>query len=155
MHYQDIRPRIKSGDLIGFSHHNPASHVVQVATKSIYSHVAIAWAAAERVYVFEAVQPLVRIFPLSKLLPFYWCEINKDLNDEALNFLNSVVGDCYSVADCIRALKGDTTLDNRWQCAELGREAMRKNGHIVDCKATPRDMMGWGAGFNIPILVTE
>jgi len=155
MQYNDTRPQIQSGDLIGFSHHNPASIVVQKATGSIYSHVAIAWVVGERVYVFEAVQPLVRIFPLSKLLPFYWCEIKKPLNDDSLNFLNFAVGSEYSLKDCIRAFMGETTDDNRWQCAELCREALRKNDHAVNIPATPKDLMGWGAGISTPVLVTK
>ena len=153
MKYSDIRSKIVSGDLIAFEHHNPASRLVQVTTRSAYSHIAIAWVVSDRVYVFEAVQPLVRIYPLSKLAPFYWCNIGKDLNQKALNFLNSNVGARYSLVDCINAFLGETTDDDKWQCAELCRQAKRLNGHDIDCKATPGAMMDWGSAFNPPVLV--
>lgn len=154
MRYQAIRPLIKSGDIIAFAHgHKPVGKVVQLVTGSPYTHVAISWVVADRVYVFEAVQPLVRIFPLSKLTPFYWCGLNGDLNENALEFLNSVVGDRYSLADCYRSVTGETTTDNRWQCAELCREGQRRNGNTVNCKATPKEIVQWATTFGVALLV--
>lgn len=154
MQYSDIRDKITTGDIIGFCHgHKPVGKIVQLVTRSPYTHVATAWVTDGRVYVFEAVQPLVRIFPLSKLTPFYWVKIPGGLNEDALEFANSIVGERYSLMDCIRSVTGDTTDDNRWQCAEMTREIQRRNGRTVKYKATPRDMITWGSIFNKPILI--
>lgn len=153
MKYEDYRSKIQTGDIIGFSRSKPVAAIIKFFTKSIYSHVGTAFVAYDRVYVIEAVQPYIRIYPLSRLLPFYHCSINKELNQNALDFLHSTVGDRYSIKDCIRAYLAETTTDNRWQCAEHVRYAQRLNGQIVNSKATPGAIMNWADKFNGTMLV--
>ena len=82
-HYANIRQHIKSGDLLAWSHRAPwwASlrdckiALVRLFTRSEYCHVGIAWVLGGRVFVIEAVKPEVRIYPLSKLAPFYWVQV--------------------------------------------------------------------------------
>lgn len=156
MKYSDARPRITTGDLIAFEHTSSlAGKLIHMVTQSVFTHVACAWAVADRVYVFEAVQPRVRVFPLSKLVPFYWCPVPNWLNEDAFEFAHSLVGDRYSIMDCIRAITGDTTPNNRWQCAELYRAIQRKNGLQNSFKATPRHQVEWATQFGAPILVKE
>ena len=71
--YSEYRDQIKSGDLLAWSHrgfrswHDFKVQAVRLFTQSEYSHVGIAWVVGGRVFVIEAVEPRVRIFPLSKL----------------------------------------------------------------------------------------
>lgn len=156
MQYEEVRGQIRSGDIISFVHGDKiAGKVVQIATRMPDTHVAIAWVTSGRVYVFEAVQPLVRIFPLSKLLPFYWLNINVGLTDGALELANSVVGNRYSLADCWRSVTGETTSDDRWQCAELVREILRWNGLTVDCPAIPGELRKWGLKYCTPLFIED
>lgn len=154
MNYQEARKHLRTGDVIGFVHgYFPVGKVVQWVTRSLYTHVAVVIRENDRVLVVEAKQPYVRIFPASRLTPFYWCALRGDLNQDAKNFAYSIVGDRYSLADCYRSVTGETTDDNRWQCAELVRTVHRKNGADARCKATPADIMKWAGSFSKTIFV--
>lgn len=66
-----IEPKIKDGDILLCAAHDPFSRLIAWATKSPWSHVAIAyrWPALNRVMAFEAVQKLgVRAVPLEKFI---------------------------------------------------------------------------------------
>ena len=66
--YQDVRALVKDGDILLCSATDPMSRTIQWATRSPWSHVAIAFRMEEidRVLVLEAVQQIgVRCIPLS------------------------------------------------------------------------------------------
>jgi hypothetical protein len=54
MQYFEIRPFIKSGDLIAFRGTGLSSWFVRWYTKSNYSHVGIAWIVGERILIIES-----------------------------------------------------------------------------------------------------
>jgi hypothetical protein len=101
--YSEIRSQIKSGDLLAFRHegwkswHDFKVQLVRMFTRSEYSHVAVAWVVGERVMVVEAVEPCVRIFPLSKLGSFYWIPLNapwkKETEEKALSYVGHLERD--------------------------------------------------------------
>jgi hypothetical protein len=122
--YKDLRSTIKSGDIVAWSHNG----IVRLFTGSEYSHVGTAWVVGERVFVIEAVQPMVRIYPLSKLLPFYHISSLGDWTQEAEEFALSQVGTNYSVMDAIRSYFGKISPDGNWQCAELAAAIAKLNG---------------------------
>ena len=128
MNYDQIRQQIRSGDILAWTHkgwksfYDAQVQLVRMATRSEYSHIGIAWVVAGRVFVIEAVVPQVRIYPLSKEVPFYWIPCGKNYwNDEVEEYTLNKVGDEYSKLQAIMAFfnKIRTAEDNMWQCSEL------------------------------------
>jgi hypothetical protein len=69
--YAVLRPQIRDGDLMLCSAHDLGSRAIRWATKSVWSHVAIAFRLEEldRVLILEAVQKIgVRAVPLSDFI---------------------------------------------------------------------------------------
>jgi hypothetical protein len=141
MIYDDARPLMKSGDVVAFRHNNIASRIIRAATGSDYSHVGMVWPVAGRVMILEAVMPKIRIFPLSKLLPFYWVSCNRPLTLEAEEYALSRVGEDYSIAEAIRGYFGLTSDNKKWQCAEYVLSVLKANGSELPGKETPSDVV--------------
>jgi hypothetical protein len=162
MRYAEARPRIQSGDLIAFKHEGWGSlkdiecQIIRIATRSEYSHVGIAWPVAGRVMILEAVVPMIRIFPLSKLLPFYWISLGKPLTPKAEEFALSRIGDEYSKLEAIRGYFGFTEVNQKWECAEYARSVLNTSGWSFCGKDIPSNLVYealWQNG--ILNLVTE
>jgi hypothetical protein len=163
MLYEDIRPKIRAGDLIAFSNESWGSkadfqsQLVRIFTRSEYSHVGVAWPIGGRVMLLEAVVPEIRIFPLSKLLPFYHLPVTGTAGEwtaDVEEYALSRVGQKYSKLEAIKGLFGWTEAGNkRWQCAEYVLEVLRRAGLGIDCHATPtnlvREAMSLGAPLNM------
>lgn len=149
MRYADIRPQIRSGDLLTWSHREPwyrswydfKISLVRAFTKSEYSHVGTAWVIGERVFVIEAVTPLVRIFPLSKLTPFYLLPLNAPWSPAALEFALSKVGEPYSQLQAMQAFFKLPKEDSFWECAELTRLIAKQDGINLGESAVPADVV--------------
>jgi hypothetical protein len=144
MNYLEARSKIKSGDLLAWSHrgwgtwHDIKIQAVRFFTQSEYSHVATAWCVGDRVFVIEAVQPLVRIYPLSKLGEFYWLPLNCNWNDKALDYALSKVGESYSQMQAITAFfKTLEKEDSLWECAELAARVSALAGFDLGTVYTP------------------
>jgi hypothetical protein len=148
MDYSLARDQIKSGDVIALSHDQWGSwydlqiQAVRMFTESEYSHIALAWVFAGRVFLIESVEPVVRILPLSNLADkgFYHIPIGVDYTEAELEFLMSKVGVTpYSKLEAIlayfkKAKIGDTRVE---ECAKLAIEARRLSGIDLGDKATP------------------
>ena len=159
MNYAKARETIKTGDLLAWSHGSLRSWkdfqvmLVRVFTRSEYSHVGLAWVANGRVFIIEAVGTGVRIFPLSRELPFYWVQKPSPLTQEAIEFLFARIGAPYSKWQAILAGIGALAKgkDDRWQCAELVLSALALDDDgFGDINATPtavvkEAMRQWGA----------
>lgn len=152
MNYEDIRPRIKSGDLIALSHDAWCSlydiqvQAVRLFTQSEYSHVCVAWVFGGRVFVIESVEPKVRIMPLSNMLDigFYWIPTDVPMTDRELEFSMSKVGlGSYSKIQAIAAQLDmlEIGADNEWECAELTIMQRRQSGLDLGPKATPSEVV--------------
>lgn len=145
MKYAEARPQIRSGDLLAWSHRGWGSwydiqiQMVRVFTQSEYSHVGVAWVTAGRVFALEAVQTGVRIFPLSRLLPFYWVPLGGAWAAEVEAWALAQVGEPYSKWQAVLAGLGLLRAgeDNIWQCAEYAQEVARRQGTPLPGKATP------------------
>jgi hypothetical protein len=144
MKYECARPTIVSGEVLAWSHRGFKSfydakiQLVRFFTRSEYSHVGIAWVVGGRVLVIEAVTPLVRIYPLSKLGSFYRLSDPVAWTPEVETFALSHVGQGYSQWQAIKAFFGiavDT--DGLAQCAELVRGIIRESGVPCEVDATP------------------
>lgn len=146
LNYTDIRHKIKSGDVLAWSGgswktlHGIQVNLVRMATMSEYSHVGVAWVVGGRVFVIEAVVPQVRIYPLSKEIPFYWISCGKDYwNNDIEQETLSKVGDKYSKYQAIMAFFHSVALgtDKKWQCAEFVGYLLNKGGLFDKYIATP------------------
>lgn len=148
MQYDEARGRFETGDIIALSHGQWASlydlqiQAVRVATESEYSHIAIVWAFAGRVFLIESVEPVVRIFPLSNLQDegFYHIPIGIDFTNQELEFLMSKVGVTpYSKWEGILAYFKKAHLDSTEveECAKLAIQARKLSGVDLGDKATP------------------
>lgn len=130
---------------------------VRIATQSEYCHIGVAWVTGGRVFVLEAVSPQVRIFPLSKLLPFYYVEMPNYWNAEVEERALSRVGNLYSKKQAImaflRSLKNGA--DNQWQCAEYTIDVAKTSGVLPEeTQATPSAVISQlqEAGLSVSII---
>lgn len=148
MKYTEIRDQIKSGDLIALSHYKWASwydlqvQAVRFGTQSEYSHVAIAWVFAGRVFVIESVVPFIRIVPLSLMDKegFYWIPMDREMSDTELEFAMSEVGvGEYSKWEAIKAQFKQIKIakGGLWECAKFVIVARKMSGIDLGDKATP------------------
>lgn len=145
MRYGEARAHLKSGDLLAWSHERWGSwydlkiQLVRMATRSEYCHVGVAWVVGGRVFTIEAVSAGVRIFPLSRLLPFYWLALPNEWTDEAETWALSQVGLPYSQWQAVLAGLGllRPGADARWECAELLVELAPFTGVFLGTRATP------------------
>lgn len=128
MKYSTVRPAIKSGDVLAWSHRKLRSWydfkimLVRLFTMSEYSHVGLAVVMGGRVWVLEAVTPRIRLVPLSNLLPCYVVSGNKMTKEEINSALDWVGrGDVeYSQIEAIKGYLGkNDRADGAVQCAEL------------------------------------
>jgi hypothetical protein len=143
MIYSKAREQIRSGDILAWTHRSWKTwydfkiQMVRLFTQSEYSHVATAWVIGDRVFVIEAVTPLVRIFPLSKLGSFYWIPTNCKWSDTAEEFALDKVGQGYSQLQAIQAFFGKVTNDDKWECAELASRIAEIDGIDLGKLYTP------------------
>ncbi len=162
MKYSDIRPLIKSGDIIAWSEggwtnwHDIQVSLVRMFTQSEYSHVGVAYVIGGRVFVVEAVVPLIRIFPLSKLTPFYYFESPKSWWSNSMEeSLLAKVGLPYSKWEAIKAFIGmDTDGTENWECAKLVTQTMKTvDSNFDNLKDTPTDVVKFlQEEHNIPAI---
>lgn len=142
MHYKYVRDSIKSGDVLAWSHRSGwfkswydfKINLVRLFTRSEYSHVGVAWVFGGRVFVLESVTPLVRVVPLSNLLPAYHLAMPTEMTDQQLERGLSLVGKGrYSEGEAaLAALDKNNLTNDRWQCAEYTKFVLD-----LDCQATP------------------
>ena len=141
--YKEQRPKIKSGDILAWSHrgwrnwHDIKVQMVRMFTQSEYSHVGVAWVVGGRVFVIEAVMPIARIFPLSKLGSFYHVPMEANWSEVAEEYALSHVGDEYSQLQAIKAYFKSLGNDNTSECAALVISVLSRDGIFLNCKATP------------------
>ena len=143
MKYTHVRPTIRSGDLLAFSHGSWRSwndikvNLVRIFTRSTYSHVGLAWVVAGRVFVLEAVKPKVRIYPLSQSGAFYLVGQGAPWRSTTEEFAMAMVGYDYSEFDAISAYFERLEPGKVCQCAAYVREVMLKDSIDLGCRLTP------------------
>lgn len=158
MTYDQIRPLIKTGDLLAFSHQSRGSwhdfqmHMVRKATESEFSHVGLAYVIYDRVFILEAVSSGVRMFPLSRALPFYLVSNPKELSNAALEWAFQNIGNKYEskwrmLLD--HFIDIDLKTNHRFQCAEYVNNILAFNGQEMTRVDTPSAiiataMQHWG-----------
>lgn len=152
MKYSEIKSKIKSGDIIALSHYKWASwydfqvQMVRVFTQSEFTHVGLVWEVAGRLFVIEAVEPVVRITPLSHCAEegFYWAPLNTPISDEELEFALSKVGKAkYSKWQAIKSQFKSLKVgeDDLFECAEFVICARKLSGVNLGDVATPSEVV--------------
>jgi hypothetical protein len=161
MKYADVRSKLKSGDLLAWSHrpwdtfYDVKIQAVRMITRSEYSHVGICWISAGRVWVIEAVQPRVRIYPLSKLGEFYYTTLDvawtQDVEDAALEH----IGVEYRQLDAIRAYFDMLESGKVSECAALALVVSMSGGVYLGDRATPDAVMREAQRLGNPTYLIE
>jgi len=144
--YVEIRDQIKTGDLLAWSGggwsswHDILVKGVRVGTQSEFAHVGVACVLAGRVFIIESVSSGVRLFPLSRELPFYWIKRPVPLSDKGLEWAFRHLGFEYEsklkmVWSFItgRPLNGN----KRFQCTELAKAIYAEDGEAFNGPDTP------------------
>lgn len=141
--YSTYRNDIKSGDLLAWSHRRWGSlydfkiQMVRMFTRSEYSHVGVAWVVAGRVFVIEAVEPKVRIYPLSKLGDFYHTRMNAPWRPETEEAAIGFVGHKYSQLHAVEAFFEPLADGDVSECAALVLQVYKQDGIDLGSRATP------------------
>lgn len=147
MEYKDIRSQIRSGDILAFStsgwdtFKHVVSQVIRLVTRSDYNHTGTAWVVGGRVFIIEAVEPLVRIYPLSEKGDFFWVPSSVVWTPDVEEFALSQVGDSYSIWDAIVAPFRDPKSNGSWQCTQLTKAIANKGGMNLQSTPTPANMV--------------
>lgn len=147
--YAQARPSIRSGDLLAWTHrawrswYDVQIQAVRFFTQSEYSHVGVAWWAGDKLLVLEAVGAGVRIFPLSRLTPFYWLPMKADWAPEVEAWALDQVGLPYSKWQAVLAGLGllRAGADNVWQCAEYAQQVLDRLGVPLEGTPTPANLV--------------
>lgn len=152
MKYNDCRKLIQTGDVLAWSEGGPPTswrniqlNLVKMGTMSQFNHVGLAYVLAGRVFVVEAVVPEIRIFPLSKELPFYYLQTPFRLNDEQEAKLMKRVGLPYSKWEAVKsAFSKDTNGQSVWECAKLVNQTLLDfDPGFDDLNDTPGDTVDY------------
>lgn len=143
--YKNIRPAIKSGDILAWTHRKWTSWydikvmMVRLFQLSEYCHVGLALVEDGRVWVLEAVTPYVRKVPLSDELPCYVITGNGLTEEQKLKAISLVGKAEYSQWEAIKAFFGKNTLnDDRIECAEYVCQILD-----LPCKAIPTTVVDY------------
>lgn len=143
MKYTDVRPLIRSGDMLAFNHGDwntidgIKTQVVHMATRSTYSHVGLAWVVGGRVFVLEAVKPSIRIFPLSLSGPFYLLNMNAPWTPETEEYALLHIGYPYSELNAMEAFFVSLPEGDVSECAAYVHEVLLRDGINLGLRATP------------------
>jgi hypothetical protein len=145
--YKTVRPTIKSGDLIAFSHRGWSTwydiklQLIRIFTRSEYTHVGVAWVVAKRVFILEAVVPLTRIFPLSKFNEFYHIDMNVKWTVPAEEYALAHIGYPYSQLDAVKSLFETVGDEQVNQCAAYTIQVMEVLEVDLGKRATPSSVI--------------
>lgn len=137
MRYAEARNQIRSGDVLAWDGRCFQCRIVRAFTAETYSHVGVAWVVGGRVFILEAVTSGVRIFPLSRELPFYWLPLGLAWTVEAEQFALAHVGEKYSRWEAVKAFLRLPLDNTTWQCAEYALAVIERIGVRLDVPATP------------------
>ena len=143
MDYAQIRPSIRSGDLIAQSHGDWLTwsgfkvNLVRMFTKSTYSHVGVAWVIGGRVLILEAVKPKLRIYPMSRIGDFYLLPIQTAWSEATESLALKNVGVDYSELVAMRAFFGPLKKGEVQQCAAYALAVLREDGIDLGNVAIP------------------
>lgn len=139
-HYNDVRHTFKTGDVMAVGVGTGVSvldkifgwGISKVTGYDVY-HVGTIIRLGDRLFVLEAIFPVIRLSLLSTRLPFYHIGVAKDLNltkNEEEDFITTALshlGTEYSMGDVFKSYFYNTvSAKNGYQCVELTRKLIKK-----------------------------
>jgi len=131
MKFEQAKNEIETGDLLAWSSSTFVGMIVRGWTKSIYSHIGVAWVANGRLFVLEAINgDGVRLRPIQPTESFYFVKSGVKWSQEAEDFAMDAVGmDVdYSYLDAILAGINLKLKGRGFQCAEFVAKIYRRCG---------------------------
>jgi hypothetical protein len=146
MLYSDIRPKIKTGDALFFSGGNWRSiygiqvMLVRMFKPSKWSHVGMAWVANDRVFIMESVGTGIRLFPLSREIPFGWVPKPEQLSQTALEWAFAHIGVKYPPKWKMalnKAFGMHVDLDGHMDCSDFFTGILAQDRIYFNCAADP------------------
>ena len=164
MKYAEMRDRIKTGDVLAWSEGGPWTswrnvqlNLVRMGTMSDFNHVGLAYCIGGRVFVVEAVVPYIRIYPLSRELPFFWIPTPYVFDLAAETTMLEKVGLPYSKWEAVKALfTTDTDGGKAWECAKLvNRTLMQFDSGFDALHDTPAEVVKYltrALGFQLSFV---
>jgi hypothetical protein len=143
--YAGCRRQFRSGDLIAQSHGDWNSWAgiqvigVRAFTLSTFSHVGVIHVDPMdgRVYVIEAVRPVVHRVYLSTIGSFYHLPLPAVWTDGTTEFADAQMGTEYSRWDAIEAYFIELPAGTVSQCAALAREVLLRAGVDLGKRSRP------------------
>lgn len=162
MDYASARPQIKTGDALFFSGGNWRSWygiqimLVRMFKPSKWSHVGMAWVANERVFIMESVGSGIRLFPLSREIPFGWVPKPMPLSQTALDWAFMHIGTQYPPKWKMvlnKAFGLHVNLDGRMDCSDYFTQILKQDSIEFNCASDPTTLCDevtdhWG-GLNL------
>ena len=159
--YSEYRSNIKSGDLLVWSHtswktlHDIKIQLVRFFTQSEYAHCGVAWVVGSRVFVLEAREPCVRIFPLSKLGNFYHLPLkapwSTSTEEKALSYIGAEYKQLHAIKAFFKPLdKGDVS-----ECAALALAILENDGIYLGDRSTPDALVKQAQLYGNPTYYIE
>jgi hypothetical protein len=159
MEYLKIRDQIKTGDALLFSGGNWKSWygfqvmMVRMFKPSEWSHIGMAWVAHNRVFIMESVGNGIRLFPLSRELPFGWVSRPKELSEFALDWAFAHIAVKYPAKWKMVLNKGfglHIDEEGALDCSDFFMGILEQDGEILDCPRDPTSilrelMQHWGS----------
>ena len=159
MKYSSIRSDIRSGDLLAFSRgswrtwNDIKANLVRIFTRSTYNHVGLAWVVSGRVFILEAVQPKLRIYPLSQRGEFFLIGLDASWRADTEEFALARVGYDYSQLDAVKGFLDCLEPGKVSQCAAFVLEVLRGDGTRLGMRATPDAVVQAALAFERTELV--
>ncbi len=159
--YKYIRPDIRSGDLLAFScegwrsYKEVKTQLIRVFTRSEYSHVGVAWVIGGRVMIIEAVIPMVRIYPLSKVGDFYHIPLSANWDEEIERKAISYVGNPYKQLKAIQAFFTNLKKNSTEECAALAITISGDAGIDLGERATPDSVVKTAQQLGFPLFFVK
>lgn len=145
--YITYRQSIKSGDLLAWSHrgwsswHDFKIQFVRFFTQSEYSHVGLAIWLGGRLFVLEAVEPMVRIYPLGKLGDFYHTPLEMNWTSEIEEYACNHIGEDYKQLHAILAYFKELEKGDVSECAALVKDIAMHAGIYLGDRDTPTSVL--------------
>lgn len=166
MKYQEIRDKIKTGDMILYRNHKGGGvrsaierWLVSHGTASPYTHVGVAWSEHGRNWCMDMTTKGCAPRLLSGCGDFDWACAPMPLNEEALGFAFSQFGELqYSRLRAIGGALGliDVKSEHESMCAEYALAIWKRVGMPPTDKATPASCAdGAMRIWNAPIWSVE
>lgn len=140
--YSEIRDELETGDLVAWDTteiEDFFDFILFIYSKVFrvkYTHVGVVVKFGSRIFVLEAIPPVVRLVPLSAKRDFYLIKTKAPVlfRENGINYLFKFIGRKYSILDFVRTMLKLKSSDEDFYCSELAAKYYKSIGYILDEK---------------------